>query len=889
MFEIKLSANVTAIKRSDSAPEDEIYFVIAPVGTGDSRTKFSPPADNDPPWYNIRDRQTISVPFDQFVINDNQDIVEVISFADQDGADFKKIAIGIGGIIKGGIEAVVAVISSPTVIGAIVAGTASAVDLTIAGYALYQAFTENNSNPIGSFSILFSNRDGRPEIKWIENKEASTEKLGDSSNPVTSYKSATFRATGSETQYDVNVTAEILKTNISETQASLIGDDQNVNIILVGNQSVDAEGNALENILTGNEARNILTGLAGNDALYGRGGDDILIGGEGSDAMFGDTGNDTYEVDNIGDTTTERENEGIDTVNASISYTLGSNLENLNLTSINAIDGSGNSLSNIITGNSASNILSGEAGDDTLLGNAGNETLYGGDGNDTLDGGSDNDLMLGGAGNDRYYIDSIGDIVTEAPNEGVDTVYSSITYTLGNSLENLTLIGIDTINGIGNSLSNIIIGNESANYLYGRDGIDYLYGNGGNDTLDGGLGDDYLYGGLGSDIYYVDSTNDIITENLNEGIDTVYASAIYTLANNLENLTLIGSEAVNGTGNTLNNIIIGNAASNILDGKEGNDTLYGNAGNDTLYGGDGNDKLIGEVGADILNGGNGNDTASYLTAIAGVVANLSNPQANTGDAQGDIFISIENLEGSQSADVLKGNGQNNHIWGLGGDDDLDGLGGNAILEGGFDNDIYRIDNLGTQIIEYFNQGTDTVNASIDYTLVANLENLNLLESTSALNGTGNELDNTVVGNSANNTLDGGVGIDLLYGNFGTDTMTGGDGDDWLFGGKENDILTGGSGSDMFAYTDITDAGDMIMDFTVGSDKIVVADVLKKSGYGGSNPITDRYLSMRQVNAGLTSVQIDPDGLGNTFRPTPFILLKNVQASSLDINSFVFNA
>ena len=384
MFEIKLSANVTAIKRSDGNNQDEIYFITVRVGTSDDRPKFSPPSNNDPPWYNI-DKQTISVPFDQFVINDNQDGVEVVSFADQDGADFVKIVTGVGGIIKGGIEAVVAVISSPTVVGAIIAGTASATSLTIAGYNLYQAFTENNSNPIGSFSVLISNRNGRPEIKWEENKEASTEKLGDSPNPVQSYKSAAFKATGSGTEYYVNVTVEILRTNISESQASLIGDNQNVNVILVGNQSVNAEGNSLENILTGNEVSNVLSGLAGNDKLYGRGGKDILIGGEGSDSMFGGIDDDTYDVDNTGDIITERIDEGNDTVNSSISYTLGDNLENLTLIDNNPINGTGNSLNNIITGNNANN---------TLNGGGGNDTLNGGGGADILDAGFGDDSML---------------------------------------------------------------------------------------------------------------------------------------------------------------------------------------------------------------------------------------------------------------------------------------------------------------------------------------------------------------------------------------------------------------------------------------------------------------------------------------------------------------
>jgi Ca2+-binding RTX toxin-like protein len=275
-----------------------------------------------------------------------------------------------------------------------------------------------------------------------------------------------------------------------------------------------------------------------------------------------------------------------------------------------------------------------------------------------------------------------------------------------------------------------------------------------------------------------------------------------------------------------------------------------------------------------------------VNALAGIVANISNTQVNTGDALGDIFISIENLEGSQYGDILIGDSQNNYLWGLDGNDYLDGLGGSDFLAGGLGDDTYKLDNLATTIVESFNQGKDLVNATIDYALGANLENLNLLEGTLAFNGSGNELNNVINGNSANNFLNGGAGNDFLNGYFGTDTLIGGDGDDWLFGGKGNDTLTGGSGNDTFVYSDITDAGDMIIDFTVGSDKIILTDVLRKSGYAGSNPIGDGYLNIRQVNAGLTSIQIDPDGFGKAFRPAPLLLMKNVQASSLNLNSFV---
>ena len=275
------------------------------------------------------------------------------------------------------------------------------------------------------------------------------------------------------------------------------------------------------------------------------------------------------------------------------------------------IDGTGNNLDNIITGNNSDNYLEG------------------GDGNDELDGGLGSDSMSGQLGDDSYYVDNINDTITELTNEGSDTVYSSITYTLGENLENLTLNGNAEIDGTGNNLENIIIGNNNNNYLEGLIGNDTLIGGNGNDTLNGGLGNDSMSGELGDDSYYVDSINDTITELTNEGNDTVYSLITYNLGENLENLTLIGNEPMNGTGNSLNNIITGNSVNNSLKGEQGDD------------------KLIGGKGADILNGGEDNDAASYSTATNGLTANLTNSQENTGDAQGDVFQSIENLEGSE--------------------------------------------------------------------------------------------------------------------------------------------------------------------------------------------------------------------------------------------------
>uniref|UniRef100_A0A8J7AES7 Calcium-binding protein n=1 Tax=Desmonostoc muscorum LEGE 12446 TaxID=1828758 RepID=A0A8J7AES7_DESMC len=247
-------------------------------------------------------------------------------------------------------------------------------------------------------------------------------------------------------------------------------------------------------------ANNSVNGGAGNDTINGGGGNDTINGGTGNDSLQGGTGNDTYIIDSISDVISETSTLAteIDTVQSSISYLLGANLENLTLTGTGAINGTGNSLNNIIIGNSGNNTLDGGTGNDTISGGSGNDTVTGGIGNDSLDGGTGDDSLIAGTGNDTYVVDSVGDVVIENLNEGTDTVQSSVSYTLGANVENLTLTGTGAINGIGNSLNNTITGNSGNNTLNGVGGNDILIGGAGNDTLLGGDGNDTL-NGVGSE------------------------------------------------------------------------------------------------------------------------------------------------------------------------------------------------------------------------------------------------------------------------------------------------------------------------------------------------------------------------------------------------------
>jgi len=436
---------------------------------------------------------------------------------------------------------------------------------------------------------------------------------------------------------------------------------------------------------------------------------------------------------------------------------------------------------------------------ESVTGDAHDNIIMGGKGNDALNGGGGADTMTGGAGNDTYYVDDANDKAIElSAKDGTDTVIASRDWVLGDFIENLTLAtSAGNISGTGNSLANTILGNDS------------------NNRLDGGAGSDTLSGGTGDDTYVVDSTGDKLTENVNAGIDKVESSITWTLAVNLENLTLLGSASVNGNGNAATNVIIGNSGSNILDGKAGADTMSGGAGNDTYYvdnagdavnetsSGHGTDTIVsiisfalgqflenltligsaaingtgnelanvitgnsaaniidGGASSDRLDGAGGIDTVSYATAAVGVTVDISQP-SGTGIEGGDTdtLLNFENITGSAHDDTLTGNSTANVINGGAAAD---------IMKGGAGNDTYYVDDIYDTVTEVSaKDGIDTVISVVDYILGDFVENLTLAGSGN-INATGNALNNILIGNAGNNHLDGGIGKDTMKGGAGND-------------------------------------------------------------------------------------------------------------------------
>ncbi|MEF8701744.1 MAG: calcium-binding protein [Candidatus Accumulibacter sp. UW26] len=555
----------------------------------------------------------------------------------------------------------------------------------------------------------------------------------------------------------------------------------------------------------GGDGNDSLDGGAGNDNISGYDGDDTLLGQNGADKMYGNNGNDTlqgglgddYLEGNLGaDTYLIARNDGHDVI---YNYDSDSAVDKIQFSDVTLCDITGANRVNtndfVLSYGTVSQVTvkyhfsavqyqmgqivfsDGATIDKVVMGTVAGESLAGSaTSNDFIIGAGGADSMTGFAGDDVYLTDG-GDSITEGAGGGTDTVLSSVTYTLATNLENLVLLA-GAVNGTGNGANNLLCGNAANNSLTGLAG---------NDTLDGAAGADTMVGGLGNDTYVRDNVGDVVTELAGQGTDTVQSFLTLSLASagwtEVENLTLLGSSAINGTGNTWANLLIGNAAANVLDGGVGADTMVGGLGNDTYL-----CDNAGDVVTELA--GQGTDTVkSYVTRSLAApgwteVENLTLRGTSAINGTGNAWANT--LVGNDAANVLDG-----------------GAGADTML-GGKGNDTYLCDHAGDIVTELAGQGIDTVKSYVTRSLSTagwtEVENLTLRGS-SAINGTGNAWANTLVGNDAANTLNGATG---------------------------NDKLTGGAGSDRFQFDTALNAAtnlDQITDFLSVDDTIALENAI----------------------------------------------------------------
>jgi Ca2+-binding RTX toxin-like protein len=304
--------------------------------------------------------------------------------------------------------------------------------------------------------------------------------------------------------------------------------------------------------------------------------------------------------------------------------------------------------------------------------------------------------------------------------------------------------------GEGHDRIGVLGGSSASRLLAGDAGDDELHGGSGSDWLDGGAGADVMAGGGGDDTYVVDNAGDMVFELPNTGIDEVRSTISYVLAEDLENLTLLGSAAIDGTGNAAANVITGNSAANRLKGFGGGDRLDGADGDDVMEGGLGADYYIVDTAGDVII-----ETGTHADTVQSAISYT-------------LGTRLEHLILTGTAINGIGNARANQITGNDRDNLLDGGGGADTLKGGLGNDSYIVDHEGDKVSESPDAGMDLVRASATFSLSANIETL-ILTGDLDIDGTGNPLANQIIGNEGDNVLDGKAGDDTLSGGTGDDT------------------------------------------------------------------------------------------------------------------------
>jgi Ca2+-binding RTX toxin-like protein len=468
-------------------------------------------------------------------------------------------------------------------------------------------------------------------------------------------------------------------------------------------------------------------------------------------------------------------------------------------------------------------------------GTNGIDYLKGNNGADRLYGQGDMDDIRGGRGDDRIYGENDDDVLYG--DDGNDWVYG----------------GYD---------DDRLYGGNGDDELYGEAGADRLEGGAGNDYMDGGTGADTMIGGVGNDTYFVDSARDVIDDRGNTtDVDTVIvmATIAYTLAANIEDAELTDTAgAASLTGNTLGNELEGNGSKNTLDGGAGNDVLDGDAGNDTLLGGAGTDILIGGLGTDVLNGGTGDDLVDFTDAAAGFV----NVDLSRGTASGDgadTLISIEDVIGSDGADIVVGSTADNELTGGLGNDNLSGGGGSDILYAGTGDDVVDAGDGNDIIIGGDGKGNDK------YIGGKGIDTVKYTSATAAITvdlvkGTATSTAGKDAAKIGTDTLSGienviaGKYNDIIKGNSGENVLTGGAGSDLLYGGAD-------SVRDVFIFNSIADSKigstrDKVYDFRTTVDDLDLRSIDANTRVSGNQEFSFSTTTARANSVWYKAADLD---------------------------------
>lgn len=376
---------------------------------------------------------------------------------------------------------------------------------------------------------------------------------------------------------------------------------------------------------------------------------------------------------------------------------------------------------------------------------------------------------------------------------------SSITANAGEGNDIIELLGVRSdARLMGGSGDDDLFGGRGNDLLEGEDGDDYLSGGAGEDELLGGDGNDFLEGGAGDD-----------TLEGGDGHDGVS----YSDASSGVQIDLPSGEVMDGEGGediliSIEQIEGSEHADHITGNNDADDVIDGLAGDDIINGGAGDDFLLGGAGADTIDGGAGNDATSYLESLAAVHIDLDTGEVFSGggsDADGDELYNIENVQGTQYGDELRGNDADNFLHGAGGNDVLEGRGGADTLEGGAGIDTAEYIDSPEGVVVSLLADPGNLSQSVagqgghaegDRLLITLAENGAPTDSNSIEHLTGSNFDDTLIGDGDRNILQG---LD------GDDVLDGGDGNDTLIGGAGADEHNGGSGIDWVDYSD-SDAG-----------------------------------------------------------------------------------